>query len=99
MRPPHLVGCVVTGGDLVLVGGESRQHFRFFGLGDFEKVQGPSEFRCDLIEFCGRNLKIPVGLLKAQRRCAGLSGRELERSTRNFADPERPHELEASQPP
>ena len=37
-------------------------------------------------------------LLKAERRRAGLGGRELERSTRSVADPQRPHELEAGQP-
>ena len=39
-----------------------------------------------------------MGLLKAKRSIAGLRGRELEGSTRNLADPQRPHELEAGQP-
>ena len=39
-----------------------------------------------------------MGLLRAERRRAGLGGRELERPTRDVADPQRPHELEAGQP-
>ena len=39
-----------------------------------------------------------MGLLKAERRRAGLGGRELEGPTRNVADPQRPHEFEAGQP-
>ena len=39
-----------------------------------------------------------MGLLKAERRGAGLGRRELEGPTRNVADPQRPHELEAGQP-
>jgi hypothetical protein len=39
-----------------------------------------------------------VGLLKTERRLARLGGRELEGPTRNAADPESPHELEAGEP-
>ena len=39
-----------------------------------------------------------MGLHKAERRRAGLGGRELEGPTRNVADPQCPHELEAGQP-
>ena len=39
-----------------------------------------------------------MGLFKAERRLAGLGCRELEGATRNAADPQRPHELEAGQP-
>ena len=39
-----------------------------------------------------------MSLLKAERRRAGLGGRELEGPTRNVADPQRSHELEAGQP-
>ena len=39
-----------------------------------------------------------MGLLKAERRLAGFGGRELEGPTRDIADPQRPHELEAGQP-
>ncbi len=35
-----------------------------------------------------------MGLLKAERSRAGLGGHELERPTRNVADPQRPHKLE-----
>ena len=37
-------------------------------------------------------------LLKAERRRAGLGRRELIRTARNVADPQRPHKLEAGQP-
>ena len=43
----------VTGGDLVFVGSERRQHLALLALWDLEEVQGPSEFCCELIEFCG----------------------------------------------
>ena len=39
-----------------------------------------------------------MGLLKAERRLAGLGRRELVGPTRNVADPQRSHELEAGQP-
>lgn len=48
-----LGGRGVAGGDLVLVGGEGCQDFGLLPLWNLEEVQGPSEFRCDLIEFCG----------------------------------------------
>ena len=98
MLQPRLVRRFVAGGDLVFVGGEGCQDFALLALRDLEEVQGPSEFRCDLIEFCGGDPEVPVGLLKAERRRAGLGGRELEGPTRNVADPQRPHELEAGQP-
>src|SRR5215203_2786297 len=80
------------------MGAEGCQDFGLLALRDLEDVQGPSEFRCDLIEFCGGDPEVPVGLLKAEGRCAGLGGCELEGSTRSVADPQRPHELEAGQP-
>jgi hypothetical protein len=82
-----LSGCDVAGGDLVFVGGEGCQDFGLLALRDLEEVQGPSEFRCDLIEFCGGNPEFSVGLLKAERRRAGLGGSELEGPTRNVAYP------------
>ena len=88
----------VAGGDLIFVGGEGCQDFVLLALRDLEEVQGPSEFRCDLIEFCGGDLEAPMGLLKSERRRAGLGGRILEGSTRNVANPKRSHELEAGQP-
>ena len=39
-----------------------------------------------------------MGLLKTERNLAGPGGRELEGPTRNVADPQRSHELEAGQP-
>jgi len=47
-----LGGRNVAGSDLVLVGGEGCKHFRLFALRNLEVIQGPSELRCDLIEFC-----------------------------------------------
>jgi hypothetical protein len=78
----------VSGGDLVFVGSEGCQDFGLLGLRDLEEVQSPSEFCCDLIEFCRGDPEVPVGLLKAERRRAGLGGRELEGPTRNVADPQ-----------
>jgi hypothetical protein len=59
------------------VGGEGCQDFALLAFRDLDEVQGASEFRCDLIEFCGRDPEVPMGLLKAERRRAGLGGREL----------------------
>jgi hypothetical protein len=73
-----LSGRDVAGGDLVFVGGEGRQDFGLLGLRDLDEVQGTPEFRCDLIEFCRGDPEVAVGLLKAERRRAGLGGRELE---------------------
>ena len=55
----------VTGGDLVLVGGEGCQDFGLLALWDLGEVQGPSEFCCDLIKFCGGDAKVPMCLFKA----------------------------------
>src|SRR5262245_8157680 len=84
----------VAGGDLVFVGGEGCQDFGLLALRHFGKVQALSEFCCDRIKFCGGDAEVPMGLLEAERRLAGLGGRELEGPARNITDPERPHELE-----
>jgi hypothetical protein len=55
----------VACGDLVLVGSEGCQDFCLLRLRNLEEVQGPSQFRCDLIEFCGGDPEVTVGLLKA----------------------------------
>jgi hypothetical protein len=86
------------GGNLVFVGGEGCQDFGFLRLWDLEEIQGPSKLRCNLIKFCWGDPKVPVGLFKAERRRAGPGGREFERPTRNIADPQRSHKLEAGQP-
>lgn len=88
----------VAGGDLAFVGGEGGQDFGLLTLRDLEEIQGPSELRCDLIKFCWGDPQVPVGLFKAERRRAGLGGLELERPTRDVADPQRPHKFEAGQP-
>src|ERR1041385_8432149 len=88
----------VTGGDFFFVSSERRQNFGLLSLWHLDEVQGPPKFRCHLIEFCGGNAEIPVGLFKSERRRAGLGGRKLVWPTRSVADPQRPHELEAGQP-
>ena len=93
-----LIGRDVAGGDLVFVGGESCQDFGLLALRDLGEIKAPSEFRGDLIEFCGGDLEVAVGLLKAKRSLARLGGRELEGPTGNLGDPQRPHEFEAGQP-
>ena len=93
-----ILRCDVTGSNLAFVGSEGSQDFTFLALRNLEEVQGPPELRSDLIEFCGRDAEVPVGLLKAEWRRAGPGGRELEGPARNVAHPQRPHELEAGQP-
>jgi len=82
-------------GDLVFVSSEGCQDFGFLAFGNLEEVEGASELRSDLIEFRRSYPEVPVSLLKAERRLAGLSSRKLEGPIRNVADPQRPHELEA----
>jgi hypothetical protein len=53
----------VASSHLVFVSGEGCQDFGLLALRHLDKVQGPSEFRCDLIEFCGGDPEVPVGLL------------------------------------
>jgi hypothetical protein len=48
-----LTGRDVAGRDLVFVGGEGCQDFGLLAFRDLCEVQGPSEFRCDLIELRG----------------------------------------------
>ena len=81
-------------GNLVFVGSEGCQDFGPSWLRHLEEVKGPSELHCDLIEFCGRDPEVAVGLLKAERRRAGLGGCELEKPARNVADPQCPDELD-----
>jgi hypothetical protein len=80
------------------VGGEGSEDFALLALRDLEEVEGPSKFRCNFIEFRGRDAKVPMGLLKAEWRLARLGRRELEGAARNVADPECSHEFEAGQP-
>ena len=87
MASAGLGGRDVASGDLVLVGGEGCQDFGLLALWNFGKVQGPSEFCCDLIKFCGGDAQVPMGLLEPQRRLAGLGGRELEGPTRSITGP------------
>lgn len=75
----------VTGCDLVFMGREGCPDFALLALRDFEEVQGPSEFCRNLIEFCGGNPEVSMGLLKTKRCRAGLGGLELEGPTRNVA--------------
>src|SRR5829696_5279142 len=71
----------VAGSDLVFVGGESCEDFGLLALRHLDEVQGPSEFRCYLIEFCWGDPEVPVSLLEAERRRTGLGGLKLERPT------------------
>jgi hypothetical protein len=48
-----------AGGDLSFVSGEGCQDFCFLGFRDFEKVQGPSEFRRDFIELSRGDPEVP----------------------------------------
>src|ERR1043165_7712107 len=74
----------VAGRNLILVGREGCQDFVLLALGDLEHVQRSSEFRCDLIEFCGRDFERAVRFLQTQRGSAGPRGFELEWSARNI---------------
>ena len=69
LRDLNVAGC-----NLAFVGSKGCQDFGLLTLRNFEEIQGPSELRCDLIKFCWRDPEIPVGLLKAERRRAGLGG-------------------------
>jgi len=63
----------VAGGDLVFVGGQSCQDFALLVLRNLEEeVQGSSEFRCDLIKFCGGDPEGPV----ASSRPSGIGSNE-----------------------
>src|SRR5437667_2124303 len=90
-----LGGRDVTGRDLVLVGGKGCQNFGLLAFRDLGEVQCPSKFGGDLIEFGRGDPKIPMRLLQAKSRLAGPGCGELEGPTRNVADPQRSHELEA----
>src|SRR5829696_2705462 len=73
--------------DLALVGGEGCEDFGLLALRHLGEVQGSPEFRCDLVKFCRGDPEVPVGLLKAELRLAGLGRRKLEGPARNVADP------------
>jgi hypothetical protein len=72
----ELGGPDIAGGDFVLVGGEGCQDFGLLALRDLGKVQAPSELCGDRIKFCGGDAEVAMGLLKAERRLAGLGGRD-----------------------
>jgi len=65
---------------------EGRQDFLLFPLRDLEEIEGPSQFRRDLIEFCGGDPKLPMGFFKTERRRAGLGRCVLEWTARNLTD-------------
>src|SRR5262245_606978 len=71
----------IAGGHLSLVGCKGSQHFTLLMHRHFEVIERASEFRCNLIEFGGRNTQVAMGFFKPKRRAAGPRGRELERST------------------
>ena len=78
-----------------------RQVRRVVSLGDGWMPYGglrmtvEQKLRCNLIKFCGGDPERPVSLFQAKRRRARLGGFERKGTTRNVADPQRPHELEA----
>jgi hypothetical protein len=49
------------------VGSERCQDFGFLPLRHLGEVKGPSEFRCDFVEFGGRYPEVAVRLLKPER--------------------------------
>lgn len=77
MNMPRLLSAV-TGGDFFFVGGEGSQYFLLLRFRNLEVGQGPSEFRCHLIEFLRRNLQIAVGFFQTECGLAGLGGVEFE---------------------
>jgi len=56
------------------VSSEGGQDFGLLTLWDLQEIQSPSELCCNLIKFCRGDPEVPVGLLKAERRRAGLGG-------------------------
>ena len=92
-----LSGRDAAGADLVFVGSKGCEYFGLLARRDLEEDQGPSEFRCELIEFRGRDAEVTVSFLKTEWRRTPLRGSELVGSVR-VADPQRPHELGPGQP-
>ncbi len=64
----------VASDDFVLVSCERCQDFVLLALGNLDEIKGSSQLGCDLIEFCGRDAKTPMGFFKTERRRAGLGG-------------------------
>jgi hypothetical protein len=56
------------------VGSEGCQYFGLLARRDLEEVQSQSKFRCDLIEFCGRDTVVTVSFLKTEWRRTMLRG-------------------------
>lgn len=54
-------------GHLVLVGGESSQHFFLLLAGNTNKVEGPPQLGCDLVEFLGSDTERAMSFLQAYR--------------------------------
>ena len=79
------------------MGGEGREHFALLALRYLEEVQGPSELRCDLIEFCGEIRRSRWASSRLSGVVPGLVA-VYWKGHRNVTDPQRPHELEAGQP-
>src|SRR4029077_4815402 len=93
-----LSGRDAAGADLVFVGSKGCEYFGLLARRDLEEDQGPSEFRCELIEFRGRDAEVTVSFLKTEWRRTPLRGSELVGTVRNVANPQRSHELKAGQP-
>ena len=68
------------------------------GCQDYSLLALRAQFRCDLIQFYGGDTEVAVGLIKAERRRAGLGGRELEGPPETLQTHIVRNELEAGQP-
>ena len=62
-RSAPFFGRDVACSNFVFVNGKGRQDFTLLALRDLDEIQGPPEFRGNLIEFCRRDPEVPVGLL------------------------------------
>ena len=60
------LGPDVAGGNFVFMGPKRLPGLLPSRAADLDVVQGRSEFRCDLIEFCGGDPKVPMCLLKSE---------------------------------
>src|SRR6185503_3566857 len=89
---------LVAGRYLFFVRCEGGEDFTLLTRRHFGEVKAAPQFGRYLVEFFRRDPELAMRVLKAQMGFAPFCRREFEGPSRNLADPQGSHELEARQP-
>src|SRR5665811_756938 len=79
---------------LALVCGKGGENLSLLSFGNADEVKRAPKLSRHFIEFIGGDLEFAVGFLQAEWCRTWLRACILERSARNVADPQSPHEFQ-----